>query len=226
MAPMPLRAAAQPLPTSPYPQTETDLPPNMTSVVRLRPSRIDSRQEYRLSNFCFVTLKKLKKIFKKKNLPVIDIHRRNAELSSFWKLIQSVNASDAFFHNSDDLFENCRMVLEHEMRRISSIVKDQIWVPAGARRESNIILAFKLKNRTLQRIFQCTTKSPARLLLSTRKLEFRFQPKQRRLRFALKKCYRRTNGLLLRAWQVFLSERQPEKHILKIFLQNSFSIRN
>ena len=112
------------------------------------------------------------------------------------------------------------MVLEHEMRRISSIVKDQIWIPAGARRESNIISFFELTKFTSQRIFRCTTRNPARLLLSTRKLESHFQPKQRRLRFAWRKCYRRTNGPLLRAWQVFLSERPPEKHILKIYLRN------
>src|SRR5690606_31854956 len=46
---------AQPLPTSPYPQTTTTLPASITSIARFRPSASDSRQPYRLSNLLLVT---------------------------------------------------------------------------------------------------------------------------------------------------------------------------
>ncbi len=52
---MALRACAEPLPTSPYPQTTAVLPAIMTSVARLIPSIRDSLQPYRLSNFDLVT---------------------------------------------------------------------------------------------------------------------------------------------------------------------------
>ena len=54
-APIPRSDAAEPLPTSPYPQTTATLPATITSVARLMPSTSDSRQPYRLSNFDFVT---------------------------------------------------------------------------------------------------------------------------------------------------------------------------
>jgi hypothetical protein len=43
-APWPRSDAAQPLPTSPYPQTTATLPAIMTSVARLRPSMSEWRQ--------------------------------------------------------------------------------------------------------------------------------------------------------------------------------------
>src|SRR5271163_2784440 len=54
-APSPRSEAAEPLPTSPYPQITATLPATITSVARLIPSTSDSRQPYRLSNFDFVT---------------------------------------------------------------------------------------------------------------------------------------------------------------------------
>src|SRR3954452_10382169 len=54
-APWPRSDSAQPLPTSPYPQTTATLPPIMTSVARLRPSISEWRQPYLLSNLLLVT---------------------------------------------------------------------------------------------------------------------------------------------------------------------------
>ena len=54
-APWPRSDSAQPLPTSPYPQTTATLPPISTSVARLMPSISEWRQPYLLSNFDFVT---------------------------------------------------------------------------------------------------------------------------------------------------------------------------
>src|SRR5579875_1754912 len=54
-APMPRNDCAEPLPTSPYPQTTATLPAIITSVARLMPSTSDSRQPYKLSNFDLVT---------------------------------------------------------------------------------------------------------------------------------------------------------------------------
>src|SRR5436305_14310441 len=54
-APIPRSECAEPLPTSPYPQTTATLPATITSVARLMPSASDSRQPYRLSNLDFVT---------------------------------------------------------------------------------------------------------------------------------------------------------------------------
>merc|ERR1719174_1409304 len=53
--PEPLRAAAEPLPTSPKPRMSERLPPSMTSVARMIPSVNEWRQPYTLSNFDFVT---------------------------------------------------------------------------------------------------------------------------------------------------------------------------
>merc|ERR1719203_2420793 len=54
-APAPLRANAQPLPTSPLPQTSARLPPIITSVARMMPSGRECRHPYTLSNLDFVT---------------------------------------------------------------------------------------------------------------------------------------------------------------------------
>ncbi len=54
-APWPRRLSAQPLPTSPYPQTTATLPPMRTSVARLMPSMRLCRQPYLLSNLDLVT---------------------------------------------------------------------------------------------------------------------------------------------------------------------------
>merc|ERR1712032_1401418 len=54
-APAPRRAKAQPLPTSPYPQTSARFPPIMTSVARIIPSGRECRHPYTLSNFDLVT---------------------------------------------------------------------------------------------------------------------------------------------------------------------------
>src|SRR6266567_2736663 len=54
-APWPRRLSAQPLPTSPYPQTTATLPPMRTSVARLMPSTRECRQPYLLSNLDLVT---------------------------------------------------------------------------------------------------------------------------------------------------------------------------
>src|SRR5918997_4737689 len=54
-APWPRNDSAQPLPTSPYPQTTATLPPISTSVARLRPSIRECRTPYLLSNFDLVT---------------------------------------------------------------------------------------------------------------------------------------------------------------------------
>src|SRR5579862_9964177 len=54
-APWPRRLSAQPLPTSPYPQTSATLPPMSTSVPRLIPSISECRQPYLLSNLDLVT---------------------------------------------------------------------------------------------------------------------------------------------------------------------------
>src|SRR5487761_1819976 len=54
-APWPRSDSAQPLPTSPYPQTTATLPPISTSVARLMPSISECRQPYLLSNFDLVT---------------------------------------------------------------------------------------------------------------------------------------------------------------------------
>src|SRR5918997_4125562 len=54
-APWPRSDSAQPLPTSPYPQTTATLPPISTSVARLIPSINECRQPYLLSNFDLVT---------------------------------------------------------------------------------------------------------------------------------------------------------------------------
>src|SRR5919112_1840409 len=54
-APCPFSDWAQPLPTSPKPQTTATLPPIITSVARLMPSMSECRQPYRLSNLLFVT---------------------------------------------------------------------------------------------------------------------------------------------------------------------------
>ncbi len=55
LAPWPRSDSAQPLPTSPYPQTTVTLPPISTSVARLMPSTSECRQPYLLSNFDLVT---------------------------------------------------------------------------------------------------------------------------------------------------------------------------
>src|SRR6516162_3557943 len=47
--------SAQPLPTSPYPQTTVTLPPISTSVARLMPSMSECRQPYLLSNLDLMT---------------------------------------------------------------------------------------------------------------------------------------------------------------------------
>src|SRR2546421_1225842 len=54
-APCPRSDSAQPLPTSPYPQTTATLPPISTSVARLMPSISECRQPYLLSNLLLVT---------------------------------------------------------------------------------------------------------------------------------------------------------------------------
>src|SRR3989440_7906499 len=54
-APWPRSDSAQPLPTSPYPQTTATLPPISTSVARLMPSMRECRQPYLLSNLLLVT---------------------------------------------------------------------------------------------------------------------------------------------------------------------------
>src|SRR5205823_12787584 len=54
-APWPRSDSAQPLPTSPYPQTTATLPPISTSVARLMPSTRECRQPYLLSNLLLVT---------------------------------------------------------------------------------------------------------------------------------------------------------------------------
>src|SRR5262245_13589871 len=54
-APWPRNDSAQPLPTSPYPQTTATLPPMSTSVARLMPSIRECRQPYLLSNLDLVT---------------------------------------------------------------------------------------------------------------------------------------------------------------------------
>ena len=53
--PAPLKDAAVPFPTSPYPQTTTRFPANITSVARRIASTADSLQPYLLSNLDFVT---------------------------------------------------------------------------------------------------------------------------------------------------------------------------
>uniref|UniRef100_A0A7C9AKT5 Uncharacterized protein n=1 Tax=Opuntia streptacantha TaxID=393608 RepID=A0A7C9AKT5_OPUST len=54
-APAAFMAAAQPLPTSPYPQTTATLPAIMTSVALMRPSGREWRHPYKLSNLLLVT---------------------------------------------------------------------------------------------------------------------------------------------------------------------------
>ena len=54
-APAPLREAAEPFPTSPYPATTATLPANIISVERRIASTKDSLQPYLLSNFDLVT---------------------------------------------------------------------------------------------------------------------------------------------------------------------------
>merc|ERR1719203_2246797 len=54
-APAPLRANAQPLPTSPLPHTSARLPPIITSVARMMPSGRECRHPYTLSNLDLVT---------------------------------------------------------------------------------------------------------------------------------------------------------------------------
>src|SRR5690242_11256049 len=54
-APWPRSDSAQPLPTSPYPQTTATFPPISTSVPRLMPSMSECRQPYLLSNLDLVT---------------------------------------------------------------------------------------------------------------------------------------------------------------------------
>ena len=54
-APWPRSDSAQPLPTSPYPQTTVTFPPISTSVARLMPSMRECRQPYLLSNLDLVT---------------------------------------------------------------------------------------------------------------------------------------------------------------------------
>src|SRR3712207_1563958 len=54
-APWPRRDSAEPLPTSPKPQTTAVLPASMTSTARLIPSTSEWRQPYRLSNLDLVT---------------------------------------------------------------------------------------------------------------------------------------------------------------------------
>src|SRR5664280_1858594 len=54
-APWPRNESAQPLPTSPKPQTTATLPPMRTSVARLIPSISECRHPYLLSNFDLVT---------------------------------------------------------------------------------------------------------------------------------------------------------------------------
>src|SRR6202162_655398 len=54
-APWPRSDSAQPLPTSPKPQTTATLPPIITSVARLMPSISEWRPLYRLSNLDLVT---------------------------------------------------------------------------------------------------------------------------------------------------------------------------
>ncbi len=53
--PAPLKEAAEPLPTSPYPPTTATLPASIRSVARRMASTSDSLQPYLLSNFDFVT---------------------------------------------------------------------------------------------------------------------------------------------------------------------------
>ncbi len=53
--PAPRKEAAVPLPTSPYPQTTTLLPANITSVALRTASTADSLQPYLLSNLDLVT---------------------------------------------------------------------------------------------------------------------------------------------------------------------------
>merc|ERR1719440_456826 len=54
-APQPRMEKAQPLPTSPNPQTKARLPPIITSVARMIESGSECRQPYTLSNLDFVT---------------------------------------------------------------------------------------------------------------------------------------------------------------------------
>ena len=53
--PAPLKEAAVPFPTSPYPQTVTRFPANIISVALRIASTADSLHPYLLSNFDFVT---------------------------------------------------------------------------------------------------------------------------------------------------------------------------
>ena len=54
-APWPRSESAEPLPTSPKPQTTATLPPIIVSVARLMPSMSEWRQPYLLSNLLLVT---------------------------------------------------------------------------------------------------------------------------------------------------------------------------
>merc|ERR1719203_634748 len=71
-APAPLRANAQPLPTSPYPHTRARLPPIITSVARIMPSGREWRHPYTLSNLDFVT-QSLTLIAGKSSVPLLAI---------------------------------------------------------------------------------------------------------------------------------------------------------
>ena len=55
LAPAPLKEAAEPFPTSPYPATTATLPAIITSVALLIASTSDSLHPYLLSNFDLVT---------------------------------------------------------------------------------------------------------------------------------------------------------------------------
>src|SRR5659263_740884 len=79
-APWPRSDSAQPLPTSPYPQTTVTLPPISTSVARLMPSMSECRQPYLLSNLLLVT-ESLTLIAGNSNVPLRAISYRRCTVS-------------------------------------------------------------------------------------------------------------------------------------------------
>lgn len=107
------------------------------------PSRIDSLQQYRLSNFCFVT-ESFTFIAGTHSFPALDswynLKRRQRKVERFdftlvcvvlvvlkFILLGSnlpVNPSDTLLHNAPDLLEYIGVFLVHPVCQVSSIIKD------------------------------------------------------------------------------------------------------
>lgn len=140
---------------------------------------------------------------------IIDIHGWNNEFPRFRKLIKSVDASDWLFYDPDDFLEKIGVMAQHEMRRVPSIIEDQVWLPTCI--GNAFFWTNKFASNKVNKTNLYTTRTPLRLLLSKRKSGYLPPPTPRRLHFELKRCCMRTNELEPQVQSASQREQQLEQ---------------